>query len=271
MEEERRQLLADADRPGGWVLLIDRIRQSYVDLDDPRYLDFEYMRTLADVLDALPVGPLAVTHIGGGALTMARYIAETRPGSPQIVLEPDVELTALIRARLPLRRDARVRIRPVGGRDGLADLRDGSADAIILDAFDGGRVPAELTTTEAFGEVVRVLRGSGLLLANVADAPSLTYVRRLLATLHERFEHVLLVSDAAVLRGRRFGNIELAAANVPLPLAEVRRAAAGAMFPLRVIAGDELRALVGGARPLRDDDSLRSPAPPDAAWRVSEE
>ncbi len=43
------ELLADADRPGGWLLLVDRIRQSYVDLDDPTYLDFEYVQSFADV------------------------------------------------------------------------------------------------------------------------------------------------------------------------------------------------------------------------------
>jgi hypothetical protein len=41
------------------------------------------------VLDALPCGPLAVTHVGGAGLTLARYVQHTRPGSPQIVLEPD--------------------------------------------------------------------------------------------------------------------------------------------------------------------------------------
>ncbi|MEP7179238.1 MAG: hypothetical protein ABI775_09140, partial [Pseudonocardiales bacterium] len=45
------ELLADADRPGGWLLLLDRIRQSYVDLEDPSYLDFEYVQAFADVLD----------------------------------------------------------------------------------------------------------------------------------------------------------------------------------------------------------------------------
>ena len=65
----RAELLADADRPGGWLLLLDRIRQSYVDLDNPTYLDFEYIRILADVLDALPAGPLRITHVGGGGLT----------------------------------------------------------------------------------------------------------------------------------------------------------------------------------------------------------
>src|SRR5438309_11728115 len=160
----RVELLADADRPGGWLLTVDRIRQSYVDLDDPTYLDFDYVQTFADVLDALPEGRLAVTHVGGGACTLARYVAATRPGSPQIVLEPDAALTALVRARLPFPRNHRIRVRAVDGRTGVAALRDASADVVVLDAYQGGRVPAELTSAEFLADVARVLRPDGLLL-----------------------------------------------------------------------------------------------------------
>jgi len=205
------ELLADADRPGGWLLLLDRIRQSYVDLDDPSYLDFEYVQAFADVLDALPPGPLAVTHVGGGACTLARYIAATRPGSPQIVLEPDAALTALVRARLPFARGTRVRIRPVGGRAGVAALAVASADVLVLDAFHGGRVPAELTTAEFVADVARVLRPSGVLLVNIADGPPGVFVRRLVSTLCAGLPSALLIADPAVLKRRRFGNVVLAA------------------------------------------------------------
>lgn len=262
------ELLADDDRPGGWLLLVDRIRQSYVDLDDPTYLDFEYVQTFATVVDALPPGPLAVTHVGGGACTLARYVARTRPGSPQIVLEPDEVLTALVRARLPFARDARVRIRPVDGRTGVAALRDRSADLLVLDAFAGGRVPAELTTAEFLADVARVLRPGGVLLVNVADGPPGTYTRRLAATVRTALPEALVVADPAVLKWRRFGNVVLAASRAPLPLEAITRSAAGAMFPHRVVAGDDLDRFVGGAVPLTDLDALRSPAPPDAMWRV---
>ncbi|MCL2782169.1 MAG: fused MFS/spermidine synthase [Actinomycetia bacterium] len=269
MSAARIELLADADRRGGWLLLADRIRQSYVDMDDPTYLDFEYARALGDIVDALPAGPLAVTHIGGGAMMLARYVAVTRPGSPQIVLEPDAEVTALVRAKLPLPRGARVRVRPVGGRAGLAELRDGSADVIILDAFQGGRVPADLGTVEFFTDAARVLRADGLMLANIADGPALGYARRVVAALSTVFAHGLLIADPAVLRGRRFGNVELAASAAPLPIAAAQRSAARAIFPRRVVAGADLVELVGDARPARDADALRSPAPPEETWRVA--
>jgi spermidine synthase len=264
----RIELLADDDRPGGWLLLIDRIRQSYVDLDDPTYLDFEYVQAFADVLDALPDGPLAVTHIGGGGGTFARYVAHTRPGSSQIVLEPDTAVTALVRARLPFPRGARIRIRPVDGRAGVAALRDVSADVVVLDAFHGGRVPAELTTAEFLADVSRVLRPDGVLLTNVADGPPVRYTRRLVAAARGAFGSVLLIAEPSVLRGRRHGNVVLAASRADLPVDEIRRASARAAFPRTVTAGPALTRFTAGAPPLTDADPLRSPQPPDEFWRV---
>jgi spermidine synthase len=261
----RVELLADVDRPGGWLLLIDRIRQSYVDLDDPTYLDFDYVQAFADVVDALPEGRLAVTHVGGGACTFARYVAATRPGSPQIVLEPDVALTDIVRARLPLPRNARIRIRPIDGRTGVAALADGSADLVVLDAFHGGRVPPALTTTEFLTDVARVLRPEGVFLANVADGPPLTFTRRVLASVRTVLPTVLLIADPAVLKARRYGNVVLAASRSDLPVTDVQRASARAPFPRTVTTSFK-----GSERPLTDADPMRSPEPPDELWRVAD-
>ena len=265
------ELLADAERPGGWLLLVDRIRQSYVDLDDPTYLDFEYLRNMADVLDARDPGRLAVTHIGGGAFTFARYVAATRPGSPQIVFEPDAALVDFVRARLPLPRGARIRVRLQAGRPGVRSLRDTSADVVVIDAYLGGRVPAELTTREFIADVARVLRRDGVLLANLTDGPPLTYTRRVVATVRTVLPQALLIGPAGVLGKRRYGNLVLVASPASLPLRAVRQASASAMFPTRVVAGTLLDALVAGAEPLSDAEPMRSPRPPEEGWRVEPE
>lgn len=264
------ELLADADRPGGWMLQVDRVPQSYVDLDDPSYLEFEYVQRIGEVLDAMappPPGRLAVTHLGGGAGTVARYVAHTRPGSPQIVCEPDAALTELVRARLPFRRDARVRIRAVDARSGLAAMRADSADAIVLDAYAGARTPAELTTVEFFADAARVLRPGGVLIANLADGGPLAYLRRVVRSAGESLPHRAIALDPAVRNGRRFGNIVLSASRQPLPVEALRRAGAAAMFPVTLVAGNALEALTRDAAPLRDEDAQRSPAPPNDSWR----
>ncbi len=261
-QSDRVELLEDLDRPNGYLLLIDRVRQSYVDLDDPTYLDFDYVESFADVLATLPDGPLAVTHVGGGACTLPRWIAVTRPGSSQIVLEPDTAVTDLVRAKLPFPRAARIRVRPIDGRAGIAQLKDASADVVVLDAFHGGRVPAELSTLEFLADVARVLKPAGVLLANLADGPPLRYAARVMETVRQVLPQVLVVADPAVVKRRRFGNIVLVASASPLPADDIRRAGARATFPRGVV--DSL----GAGRLLTEADSMRSPEPPEDTWRV---
>src|SRR5215472_5930226 len=90
------ELVPDLSRTDSWLLFIDGIPQSQVDLDDPGYLEFEYVRRIGHVADlAFPAGdPLRALHLGGGGLTLPRYLAHTRPGSRQLVAELDAELTA---------------------------------------------------------------------------------------------------------------------------------------------------------------------------------
>src|SRR5260370_26183424 len=97
------ELVADPARARAWTLLIDGTPQSHVDLDDPEYLDFEYVRRLGHVVDlAAPPGrPLRVLHLGAGGLTLARYVAATRPRSSQLVAEIDGALVEWIRRVLP--------------------------------------------------------------------------------------------------------------------------------------------------------------------------
>lgn len=258
------ELLRDADRDGGWVLLVGGVPQSYVDLSDPTYLDFEYMRLMGDVVDCLaPDGaPLDAVHVGGAGCTLPRYIAATRPGSRQVVLEPDAELVRLVRERLPVKRVPGLRIRVTGGREGIAALPDEADDLVVTDAFTEAVMPAELATREFVLDAARVLRHDGVYLLNVADGFRLPFARRAAATVRSVFRHALLMGDPGVLRGRRFGNIILAGSREPLPVAELSRRAAGGIARARLVAGDDLAAFCAGAAPLRDGEEIAAPIPP---------
>lgn len=167
------ELLPDRDRPGAWTLLIDGAPQSHVDLDDPAHLSFAYQRRLGHVIDlaAPPLQPLHVLHLGGGAFTLARYTAATRPRSTQQIVELDAPLVQLVRDHLPLDPQARVRVRATDAREGLGKFPDGWADLIIADVFSGARTPAHLTSAEFLAEVRRVLKPDGRYAANLADGP----------------------------------------------------------------------------------------------------
>src|SRR3954447_1882223 len=148
------ELLADADRDGSWMLLVNGTPQSHVDLDDPTHLEFEYVRRMGHVLDlaADTRAPLDVVPLGGGPLPPPRYVAVARPGSRQRVVEIDQPLTDLVREHLPLPRGARIRVRADDARVGLAALHTDSSDVVICDVFAGARTPAHLTSVEFAAE-----------------------------------------------------------------------------------------------------------------------
>lgn len=262
------ELLADADRDGSWVLMVDGTPQSHVDLDDPAHLEFEYVRRMGHVLDlaAEPAAALDVVHLGGGALTLPRYVAVTRPGSRQRVVEIDQPLTDLVREHLPLPRHARVRVRAADARTGLAALHPRSADVVVTDVFAGARTPAHLTSVEFAREVARVLRPGGVYAANVADGPPLRFARSQAATLRAVFPHVCLLAEPGTMRGRRFGNLVAVASDVELPLAGLSRACARDPMAARVVDGEDLDRFVGRAPVITDADAQPSPEPPEGVF-----
>ena len=83
------------------------------------------------------------------------------------------------------------------------------------------------------------------------------------------FAHACLMADAQVLRGRRFGNLVLAASDGSLPVAALTRRVASDPFPARLLDGSDLDRFVAGARPIIDATAEGSPAPPPEAFAPS--
>ncbi|MFJ4485709.1 spermidine synthase [Streptomyces longwoodensis] len=264
------KLMPDVDRERAWLLTVDGAPQSYVDLDEPTHLEFEYARRLGHVLDlaAEDGRPLDVLHLGGGALTLPRYLAATRPGSRQDVVEADRGLLDLVTEHLPLPPDAVIALHTADARAWLEAAPDDSADLLVADVFGGSRVPAHLTSLAYAREAERVLRADGVYLANLADAAPFAFLRSQLATFGELFEELVLVAEPAVLRGRRFGNAVLVAAHRPFDTAALARRTAADAFPARVEHGPGVRRFTGDARPVTDEDAVPSPVPPEGAFGI---
>jgi len=263
------ELVPDLSRAGSWILYLDGAPQSQVDLADPTYLEFEYIRRIAHLVDlAAPAGePLRVLHLGGGALTLPRYVAATRPGSSQLVAESDPALVDLVRTHLPLGRlRQRIRIRVGDAREILESVRPANFHVVISDVFAGARTPPHLTTTECAAAAVRALRPGGIYAVNVADGPPLRYAKEQVATIRSVFPGCCMIAEPAVLNRRRFGNLVLAGCDGPLPEAELGRRAAGDPFPARVVSGPDLVRFEAGARPVTDATARPSPEPPRAAF-----
>jgi spermidine synthase len=268
----RAELVPDPDRAAARMLLLDGYPQSYVDPNDPVHLEFEYVRRLASIVDtAAPVAaPLGVLHLGGGALTLPRYVAATRPRSTQRVVERDAALTALVRRELPLPRDADIRVRADDARAAVEAYRAARFDLVIGDVYGAAQVPGRLTSLEYAHQVARLLRPDGIYAVNLADGPPLAFARGQVATLCAVFADVCLLAEPGVLRRRRFGNVILAAATRPgrLPVADLATAAARDPFPARLLYGKDLVNFVAGARPVTDATAADSPAPPPSLFGI---
>jgi len=250
----------------GFELDVDGTPQSHVDLDDPTHLHFEYIARMAAVIDriGMPGQPLTAVHLGAGALTLPRYIAHTRPGSRQQVVELEQPLVDLVRDALPLPRGAQVRVR-IGDARAVAEKLPpgliGAADLVVSDVFAGAQTPAHLTTVEYYRTLARLLAPEGVLLVNVADGAGLAFARRQVATVREVLPEVILLAEVQLLKGRRFGNLVIAASPAPLPAEWLPRLMAAGPFPAKVAQGAEIDEFARGARVATDGDSTASPRP----------
>lgn len=246
----------DPDRPTGRLLLLNSASHSYVDLADPRHLEFEYTQWIGAVTDvAAPAGaPVQALHLGGGGFTMPRYLNATRPGSRHRVLELDGPLVELDRQRLGLRTSDDLRVEVGDARVNLARQPDRAFDVVVGDAFGHLVVPWHLATREMVAEVRRVLRPGGVYAQNVIDYPPSRFVRAELATVADVFTDVAVLAPPDALAGRAGANFVIVAADGPLPLAALRaRLDAAVEQPVTLLSGAELDAFVGDATVLTDD------------------
>jgi hypothetical protein len=89
-------------------------------------------------------------------------------------------------------------------------------------------------------------------IANLADRPPMPHSRAELATAGEVFDHVAVMAEPGVFRGRRYGNALLVASRSPLPERALVRALSGGAAPARLVAGSDARHFCAGATVVTD-------------------
>ena len=250
------ELLRDPSRPSAVTVFINDAESSYVDLAEPRHLEFEYMQQMSVVLDVLgppAPAPVRAVHLGGAGCALARAWDAERPGSAQLAVELDAELARLARSWFALPRSPRLRIRVADAREAVESLTPGGWDVVVRDVFAGIQVPSHVRTVEAAEAARAALAEDGLYLVNLTDRPPLLLARSEVATMAEVFEHVALIADPAILRGRRYGNVVLVGSSRPIETSLLDRELRGLPLPVRLLVGPELVAFAGTHRPLRDE------------------
>ncbi|WP_433382276.1 spermidine synthase [Actinoplanes sp. CA-142083] len=238
------ELRPDPGRPRGWTLLVNGVPQSYVDLADPGHLEFPYEVQLGAVLRLWSAQAVreTVLHLGGGGLTLPRFLDHLRPGEKQLVVERDPQILAMVEQNLPF--PASIEVRLGDARTELEKIPDQSLGLIISDVFVGAAMPASVAAGGFARAARRALKPDGLLAMNLTDVPPLAQTRIQAATARTAFDEIVLYGDADVMRGRRVGNVILLAGNVPMIKAGKHEI---------VLRADELRIFTGGARPLLDE------------------
>lgn len=240
----------DGFSPGGYILEIGGAEQSHVDLAQPDYIFYEYLRRIGNVLDLLaPTGqPLAVAHLGAGALTLARYLQATRPGSPQVAVDIERELPSFVLQQLPLPAGSRCRVLIDDARAVLprlsAELDGAALDAIIVDIFTGWDAPAHLTEEGFYRELADTLAPGGAVCVNVGDDPGLSFFTSQARTMLEVFEHVWCLTESSMLTGKNAGNLILVGTSHLLDEATQAVLTAAGPHPAAVLGTDQLVELI---------------------------
>jgi spermidine synthase len=256
----------DPYQDGAFILDVDGTPQSHVFIDEPDELFFEYVRRIGHVIDIVaPEGaPITAVHLGGGGLTLPRFVEATRPGSRQQVIELEQDLIDFVREHLPVQRGATIRYRYGDARAVVGKLPTGlrgTVDVVVVDIFSGARTPAHVTTLEFFREVATLLAPDGVIIVNAADGPGLAFVKSQIATLSAVLPHVAALAEAQVLKGRRFGNVVLVASARDDLEQWLPRLMARGPHPAQALSGKALAQLVAGAPIVTDNTAIDSPTP----------
>ncbi len=264
----------DPYQDGAFILEVDGTPQSHVFIDDPGELFFEYIRRIGHVLDqvAEPGQPITAVHLGGGALTLPRYIEATRPGSRQQVIELEQDLIDFVREQLPLQRNANIRIRYGDAREVMGKLPTGlhgNVDVVIVDVFSGARTPAHVTSVEFYREAAKLLSPTGVLIVNVADGPGLAFARGQAATLQAVLPNVIALAETQVLKGRRFGNVVLVGSGDDSIGHWLPRLLAGGPHPAKAVEGAEMKQFIANAPIVLDSTAIPSPTPNKTLFQIS--
>jgi hypothetical protein len=229
----------DPERPSGRLLRQDGMDASYVDLADMRHLEFDYLRWTRLVLRAFDAQ--RVVHVGGAACTLARSLLAEQAASRHEVVEVDPRVFEIARAHLGLHRQPGLKLRVGDGRAAVVARADDSADAIVVDAFVGARVPRHLVTTEACADFGRV---APLTVVNVVDTAGRPDARAIACALAETYPHVAALSVGA----RRGGNVVLFGCRAMPRYGHLESAAAADASAAQLLRAADL----GGAGAWRD-------------------
>jgi len=154
-------------------LVLDHLIHSYTDLQDPFYLEYDYIRIYEEMVrwQVKKRSSLKALFLGGGGYTFPRFIDAKYPKAEIDVVEIDPEITRTAKKYLGVSENTKIRTFNEDGRWFVMNCRDkGTYDFIFGDAFNDLSIPYHLTTKEFAILLKSLLKPDGMLMANVIDS-----------------------------------------------------------------------------------------------------
>ncbi|HYA14050.1 MAG TPA: fused MFS/spermidine synthase [Syntrophales bacterium] len=168
-----KKLLTKDERTWAEALVLDHLIHSINDLNNPRYLDYEYIRIYEEFMRwrVKREGSLKTLFIGGGGYTLPRCLEIMYPTAEIDVVEIDPEITKVVYNYLGVPGSTKIRTFNEDGRWFVMNCRDKEKyDFIVGDAFNDLSIPYHLTTKEFAQQMAELLKPDGILMANVIDS-----------------------------------------------------------------------------------------------------
>ena len=157
----------------GEALILDNLIHSINDVNDPAFLDYDYIRIYEELVgwQMQKRSSIDALFIGGGGYTFPRYMEAAYPGARIDVVEIDPEVTRVVYEYLGLPRSTTIRSFNEDGRWFVMNSKDkGRYDFIFGDAFNDLSIPYHLTTKEFNQQMKELLKPDGFLIANLIDS-----------------------------------------------------------------------------------------------------
>lgn len=138
--------------------------QSGVYLDGTKDLPFWYTQRMVEV--TIAAKPRTVLLLGGGAFTMAEYMARQLPNTHIDVVEIDPGLENISRQYFSYQSLPNVKLIFDDARTYI-QRTNRHYDVALIDVYNGGEIPYSLLTAEYGSELARITREDSLVVANL--------------------------------------------------------------------------------------------------------
>ena len=199
------------------AMVLDNLIHSYVNLKDPKHIEYEYERIYADVLKwkFSEQTPFKSLTIGGGGYTFPRYMEITYPRAKVDVVEIDPAVTKIVYDHLGLPKDTRIVSYNTDGRWYVMNCKE-KYDLVFTDAYNDISIPYHLTTKEFLQQIKDVMNPGAILMSNIIDNfQKGLFLPSYIKTLREVFgqKNVYLISVSPNFRKVRISTFIVIAGN----------------------------------------------------------